>query len=63
MQVYSDLRNNKIQKEDAIAIANVAGKIIGTAKVLMDYSSMKNSTKNISMLEESPAVLELQATG
>lgn len=46
MQVYNDLRNGAINKGTAKEIANVAGKILSSAKSQLDYNKwVKNEGK------------------
>lgn len=46
MRVYNDLRNGNINKGTAKEIANVAGKILGSAKTQLDYNKwVKNESK------------------
>lgn len=46
MNVYNELRNGEINKGTAKEIANVAGKILSSAKTQLDYNKwVKNESK------------------
>lgn len=46
MKVYNELRNGEINKGTAKEIANVAGKILSSAKTQLDYNKwVKNESK------------------
>jgi hypothetical protein len=49
--VYNSLRNNEIGVNEAKEAANVAGKIIGSAKTQIEYNKMVGSTCKISFME------------
>ena len=51
--VFNDLRTGKIKPAEAQALANLAGKVISSAKVQVDYYAMRKETPTIAFLEES----------
>lgn len=50
IKVYEDLREKKIGISEASEAANVAGKIISTAKVQLEYNKYCGSKENIAFL-------------
>lgn len=53
LEVYSDLREGKIDKPTAEALANVAGKVINSLKVQIEYNSLKATIDRVQLLESS----------
>jgi hypothetical protein len=51
--VFDDLREGKIKPSEAQALANLAGKVLSSAKVQVDYYTMRKETPTIKFLEES----------
>jgi len=51
LKVYTDLRAGDVGLNEAKQAANVAGKIMSTAKVQMEYNKMIQSKKRIAFLE------------
>jgi hypothetical protein len=51
-QVFSDLRNGGIKHKDASELANIAGKMINSAKVQLDYYAHTKQTAKIPFLEK-----------
>lgn len=51
LSVYEDLRNGKISPKDTKEINNTAGKIIASAKVQLEYSSLRNEMPDIDFLK------------
>ena len=51
MKVYQQLRSGKLGTDEAKQSANVAGKIISTAKTQMEYNKMVQSKDRIPFLE------------
>lgn len=49
--VYNDLRNGKIGIREARENANMAGKIIASAKIQLEYNAYMKASKKISFLE------------
>jgi hypothetical protein len=50
-QVFYELRNNTVKYTDAAELANIAGKMINSAKVQLDYYSLRKETPKISFLD------------
>jgi hypothetical protein len=50
-QVFYELRNNTVKHTDAAELANIAGKMINSAKVQLDYYSLRKETPKISFLD------------
>ena len=59
-QVFNNLRNNTIKHTDAAELANIAGKMINSAKVQLEYYALRKESPTISFLasEEAPLVKE-----
>jgi hypothetical protein len=51
-QVFSDLRGGAIKHTDASELANIAGKMINSAKVQLDYYALTKQTKSIPFLDK-----------
>jgi len=51
-QVFEDLRKGTIKHTDASELANIAGKMINSAKVQLDYYAQTKQTKNIPFLDK-----------
>jgi hypothetical protein len=50
--VYADLRSGKVGQSQAKELANVAGKILSSCKIQMEYNKMTgNNKKAIKFLE------------
>jgi hypothetical protein len=50
--VFSDLRGGAIKHTDASELANIAGKMINSAKVQLDYYALTKQTKTIPFLDK-----------
>jgi hypothetical protein len=50
-QVFSDLRGGGIKHTDAAELANIAGKMINSAKVQLDYYALRKEAPTIKFLE------------
>lgn len=46
IKVYEELRKNAIGTNEAKQLSNVAGKVISTAKVQLEYNKMTGSNSN-----------------
>jgi 5-formyltetrahydrofolate cyclo-ligase len=59
-QVFNELRSNTIKHTDAAELANIAGKMINSAKVQLEYYALRKESPTISFLasEEAPLVKE-----
>lgn len=51
-QVFADLRNGTVKHTDASELANIAGKMINSAKVQLDYYGHTKQTTKIPFLEK-----------
>ena len=49
-KVFSDLSNGGIKAKDAAEMANVAGKMIDSAKVQLEYHALRRDTPKIKFL-------------
>ena len=49
-EVFADLRGNKITHSEAAALANLAGKLITSAKVQLDYHNARQEKVKIIFL-------------
>ena len=50
-QVFNSLRNGEIKHVDAAELANLAGKMINSAKVQLEYYALIKETPTIAFLE------------
>jgi 2,3-bisphosphoglycerate-independent phosphoglycerate mutase len=51
-EVFADLRSGKIKSNEASELANLAGKMINSAKVQVEYFSLAGERQRIAWLEE-----------
>jgi hypothetical protein len=51
-EVFKDLRNKKVKFQDAAEMANIAGKMINSAKVQIYYYALRKETPKISFLDD-----------
>lgn len=51
-QVFADLRGGSIKHTDASELANIAGKMINSAKVQLDYHAYTKQTTTIPFLDK-----------
>lgn len=51
LEVYTQLRNGQIEKSQARSLAGVAGKVIDTLKVQIEYNSKKANIDKVQLLE------------
>jgi|APFre7841882654_1041346.scaffolds.fasta_scaffold03251_7 hypothetical protein len=51
LKVYADLRSGVMDSRDAKQINNTAGKIIASAKVQIEYSSLRNEKPDIDFIK------------
>jgi hypothetical protein len=51
-QVFADLRGGSIKHTDASELANIAGKMINSAKVQLDYYAHTKQTTTIPFLDK-----------
>lgn len=49
---FKQLKAGKIQPREAAALANLAGKMIGSAKAQIDYQTLHKQPSRIEFLEE-----------
>lgn len=61
-QVFYELRNNTVKHTDAAELANIAGKMINSAKVQLEYYALRKESPTISFLasEEAPVQKKVQ---
>ena len=50
-EVFDDLRVGAIKPKEAGELANVAGKMINSAKIQLEYHALRKSTPDIPFLE------------
>lgn len=60
-QVFYELRNNTVKHTDAAELANIAGKMINSAKVQLEYYALRKETPTISFLASEEALLPRKA--
>ena len=60
-QVFYELRNNTVKYTDAAELANIAGKMINSAKVQLEYYALRKETPTISFLASEEALLPRKA--
>lgn len=49
-QVFADLRNGAVKHSDAAELANLAGKMITSAKVQLEYYALRKEAPTINFL-------------
>ena len=49
-QVFTELRNGGVKHSDAAELANLAGKMITSAKVQLEYYALRKETPTINFL-------------
>ena len=52
--VFRDLQNKEIKFKDADSLANIAGKMINSARAQLEYYKLRRETPQIEFLEELP---------
>ena len=52
--VFAELRAGTIKASEAAELANLAGKMIGSAKVQVEYYALRKEAPSIAFLDESP---------
>jgi hypothetical protein len=52
-EVFADLRAGNIEHKNAAELANLAGKMINSAKTQLEYYAQREETPNIPFLSES----------
>lgn len=52
--VFQELRSGNLKAKDAAELANLAGKMINSAKVQVEYYALRKETPSIAFLEEPP---------
>jgi hypothetical protein len=50
-QVFDELRSGKLKHSDAAELANLAGKMINSAKVQLEYYALIKETPSITFLK------------
>jgi hypothetical protein len=61
-QVFTDLRTGDVKHTDAAELANIAGKMINSAKVQLDYYALRKEAPNIDFLKSNDAKEEAEET-
>lgn len=51
-EVFSELRNGTIEAKNVSELANLAGKMINSAKVQLEYHALKGEPPNIPFLDK-----------
>ena len=62
-QVFTDLRTGDVKHTDAAELANIAGKMINSAKVQLDYYALRKEAPNIDFLKSNDTVVETTDEG
>lgn len=62
-QVFTDLRGGEIKHTDAAELANIAGKMINSAKVQLDYYALRKETPVIDFLKAEETETEVETEG
>ena len=62
-QVFNELRNNTIKHTDAAELANIAGKMINSAKVQLEYYALRKEFPTISFLASEEELLVKETKG
>ena len=64
-QVFADLKNGSVKHSDAAELANLAGKMITSAKVQLEYYALRKEMPTISFLAsgEQPSNQKVKARG
>lgn len=52
-EVFKELRAGNVEHKNAAELANLAGKMIGSAKVQLEYYALRNEIPAIPFLSES----------
>lgn len=55
-QVFAQLKAGEIKPGEAAELANLAGKMIASAKVQVEYAALRKSTPKIEFLEDDAAI-------
>lgn len=50
--VFDRLKSGEIDRSDAAELANIAGKMISSAKVQVEYYALRKETQKIGFLDE-----------
>lgn len=51
-EIFEALKNGEISPKEAAEFANIAGKMIGSAKVQVEYCALRKESPNIPFLSE-----------
>lgn len=51
-EVFKQLRSGELKHKEAAELANLAGKMINSAKVQIDYYALRKESPRIAFLEE-----------
>lgn len=55
-KVFEKLSNGEIKHSDAAELANIAGKMINSAKVQVEYYALRKEAPTIKFLQEEPTL-------
>jgi hypothetical protein len=53
-KVFAELRGGSIKHTEAAELANLAGKMISSAKVQVEYYALRKESPNITWLDSTP---------
>jgi hypothetical protein len=56
-EIFEDLRNKDIKPNEADSLANIAGKMIASAKVQLDYYALTKTKADIPFLDNQSKVI------
>ena len=56
-EIFEDLRNKDIKPNEADSLANIAGKMIASAKVQLDYYALTKTKADIPFLDNESKVI------
>ena len=56
-EIFQDLRNKDIKPNEADSLANIAGKMIASAKVQLDYYALTKTKADIPFLDNQSKVI------
>ena len=51
-EVFTELRNGTVEAKNASELANIAGKMIGSAKVQLEYHALRGDQPTIPFLDQ-----------
>lgn len=60
-EIFNELRGGEIKPNEADSLANIAGKMIASAKVQLDYYALTKSKPEIDFLEPEKDIKTIEA--